>query len=153
MYCTSDQNSASTFSAERLERDGRWNNSLLGASFHDVGLTTPSDHQVPEVEGRVMDKEGKNQMRNSDGLRVGADLTKQQRDTVIAQEQRKACILCKGEAGSARIPSIPPNVSTDSTHDQNRTKHPIDDIYEMNRPLSLKFSHMRNGLAYAICRE
>ena len=34
-----------------------------------------------------------------------------------------------------------------------RNVDPIDDIYEMNRPLSLKFSHMRNGLAYAICRK
>ena len=35
----------------------------------------------------------------------------------------------------------------------HRYVDPIDDIYEMNRPLSLKFSHMRNGLADAICRK
>ena len=34
-----------------------------------------------------------------------------------------------------------------------RNVDPVDDVYEMNRPLSLKILHMRNGLAYAICRK
>ena len=54
----------------------------------------------------MRDKEGKNLMRDSDGLRVGADKTTKGH-FVTAQEPRKACILCKGEAGSAGISSTP----------------------------------------------
>ena len=70
----------------------------------------------------MRDKEGKNLMRDNDGLRVGADLTKQQRDTLSQfRNQGKHAYFAKGKLVVQE--SRPNRFNSRSTHNQNPTKH------------------------------
>ena len=72
----------------------------------------------------MRDKEGKNLMRDSDGLRVGADLTKQQRDTLSQlRNQGKHAYFAKGKLVVQESRPHPNRFNSRSTHDQNPTKH------------------------------
>ena len=72
----------------------------------------------------MRDKEGKNQMRESDGLRVGADLTKQRRDTLSQlRNQGKHAYFAKGKLVVQESRPYPNRFNSRSTHDQNPTKH------------------------------
>ena len=72
----------------------------------------------------MRDKEGKNLMRDSDGLRVGADLTKQRRDTLSQlRNQGKHAYFAKGKLVVQESRPYPNRFNSRSTHDQNPTKH------------------------------
>ena len=72
----------------------------------------------------MRDKEGKNLMRDSDGLRDGADLTKQQRDTLSQlRNQGKLAYFAKGKLVVQESRPHPNRFNSRSTHDQNPTKH------------------------------
>ena len=71
-----------------------------------------------------VERQEKNLMRDSDGLRVGADLTKRQRDTLSQlRNQGKHAYFAKGKLVVQESRPYPNRFNSRSTHDQNPTKH------------------------------
>ena len=127
-HSTDVQQECSKFSVDIFHTQKNWKETDIERA-HRLGHTSSSSDRPRPVIIKfqrwtdamivMRDREGKNLMRNNDGLRVGADLTKQQRDTLSQlRGQAKHAYYIKGKLIVQESRPYPHRYNSSSTRGQ-----------------------------------